>query len=135
MALPQLPLVAPTDPKVGWRLTVERVNALIRGPTPIALPYSASIKVDASLTDWFLITVTNATGFTITAPLNYTNGQRLTFTIRNTSGGAMGTITWDAIFKLAAFTNPANGHSRSIEYRVSGGLLIEVNRTPGDVPN
>jgi hypothetical protein len=29
-------------------------------------------------------------------------GQRITFTIRNTSGGALGVATWDAVFKMAS---------------------------------
>lgn len=97
--------------------------------------YSASITMDASLGDEQDITVTNNTNFTMQVPTNPTLGQRISVCIRNTAGGAMGTITWNAIFKLGAFTNPANGFSRTIDFRYNGSVWVEASRTPADVPN
>lgn len=100
-----------------------------------AVTYSASMTLDASLGRDFTITANNGSAFTINAPTNATTGQRITVMIRNTSGGALGAATWDAVFKMAAWTQPANGFSRSIDCRYDGSNWVEVSRTPADVPN
>lgn len=112
-------------------------------PTAVALTYSASITPDLALGNVFTITATNNTAFTINAPLSRAGngntspgGQRITFRILNTAGGALGTVTWNAAFKLAAWTSPAAGLNRSITYEHNGqGTWYEVNRTTVDVPN
>jgi hypothetical protein len=103
--------------------------------TRTAITYSASMTADASTGNLFPITATNATAFTINAPTNPATGQRITFTIRNTSGGALGVATWDAVFKMAAWTQPATANSRSIDFTYDGTNWIEVARTAADVPN
>ncbi len=104
-----------------------------------ALVYSTSITPVARVARWYVITVTNTTAFTIQAPSNVpktSEEQDLEFTIRNSSGGVMGSITWNSIYHLAGtFTNPANGYSRSIRFRWSGGVYVEMSRTMGDVLN
>jgi hypothetical protein len=90
---------------------------------------------DASAGQAQTITATNATAFTINAPTNLVTDQLLTLTIRNTSGGALGVATFNAIFKMSAWTQPATGNSRSITFRYDGTNLIEIARTPADVPN
>jgi len=101
-----------------------------------AVTYSASITPDASAANEFDITATNGTAFTINAPSNPpSDSQRITITIRNTSGGVLGAVTWNGIFKLAAWTQPLNGFSRSIDYRFDQTNWVEVSRTPADVPN
>lgn len=99
------------------------------------LPYSASITPTAGTGNTFIITATNGTAFTINAPTGSTNFQDIKFIIKNTSGGALGVITWNAVFKLAAFTSPATGFNRSITYHFDGTNWIEVARTTVDVPN
>jgi hypothetical protein len=101
----------------------------------VTVTYSAAMQIDASAGNRFSITATNNTAFTINIPLNPTSGQEITYTIRNTSGGALGAVTWDAVFKLAAWTQPANGYSRSITYSYDGTNWLEISRTPADVPN
>lgn len=101
----------------------------------VALTYGATIATDASLGNEFDITATNGTAFTISNPTNATDGQVITYTIRNTSGGALGAITWGTAFKMAAWTSPATANSRSITFRFDGTNLVEISRTPGDVPN
>lgn len=97
--------------------------------------YSASITPNLRFGNIQYITVTNGTAFTINAPTNAISGTKLTLTLRNTSGGAMGAVTWDAVFKLAAWTSPANGFSRSITFYYNGTNWIEKSRTAADVPN
>lgn len=97
--------------------------------------YSASMALNTAFGNWFTITVTNGTAFTMAAPVNVADGQQITITFFNTSGGAMGAITWDSAFKLAAWTNPANGFNRSITFAYDGSQWIETSRTSVDIPN
>lgn len=100
-----------------------------------AITYSASMAVDNDY-QFFTITATNNTAFTITNPLYPTyDGQAITFTIRNTSGGALGVATWGTLYKLPAWTQPATGFSRSITFLCDGTNFIELSRTAADVPN
>lgn len=100
-----------------------------------ATAYSASMTIDASQQNSTEITANNGSAFTINAPTNPIDGQFLTITVRNTSGGALGAATWNAAFKMAAWTNPASGFSRSITFRYDASNWIEISRTPADVPN
>jgi hypothetical protein len=120
---------------VALKLTQTYVGAKRFIPTSTAIAYSASITPDASAGQAQTITATNATAFTINAPTNLVTDQLLTLTIRNTSGGALGVATFNAIFKMSAWTQPATGNSRSITFRYDGTNLIEIARTPADVPN
>ena len=101
----------------------------------VAALYAATVIPDASQGGIQIITPTNGTAFTINAPIHLVLGQRILFTIRNTTGGALGTITWNAAYHLAPWTNPATGNSRSIEFVYDGVRLTEVNRTATDIPN
>lgn len=101
-----------------------------------SLTYSASISINALLGNDFSIFATNGVAFTLNAPSDIQDGQRITIWIANASGGALGVITWNAAYKMAgAFVNPANGNNRSIEFKNWGGTLYEVCRTAADVPN
>lgn len=84
-----------------------------------------------------IIVQANAAAFAIVVPLNPPDapGFCLIFTLRNTSGGALGVVSWNAIYKMAAWTNPATGNSRSIMFSWNGTNWVEVNRTAADVPN
>ena len=97
--------------------------------------YGASVAIDARNGDFQVITVTDGTAFTIGAPTNPTTGQFLTLQIKNTSGGAVGTITWNAVWKLATWTSPATGYNRSILFQYDSSVWHEISRTAADVPN
>ncbi len=99
------------------------------------LVFGAVITPDCQFSDEFLITVTDSRRFTIVAPLNPSYGRRITLTIRNASAGGTGEPAWQPAFKMAAWENPRNGHSRSIEFMYTGTDWLEVGRTPQDVPN
>ena len=99
-----------------------------------ALTYSASITPDASLGNNQAIVATNGTAFTINAPTSPILGQTLTLDIKNSSGGAMGAITWNAAFLLAgAFVNPANGKRRTISFYYDNTNWVETNRAAADI--
>lgn len=98
--------------------------------------YAVSESFDCASFDEFSLNVQAGTALTYNAPTGMAQGQLLTIRVRNGSGGAMGAITWNAVFKLAgAFVNPANGHSRSIQFIYDGAVWIERWRSAADTPN
>lgn len=110
--------------------------------------YSASMTIQGQVfggnrVGVYRITPNNSTAFTITCPANGTNasmvpGQVFTIVIRNTTGGALGAVTFAAgSFKTAAtaFTQPANGFSRSYTFYFDGTHAIEISRGAADVAN
>jgi hypothetical protein len=103
------------------------------------LTYASPVSVDASQGNVFNLSILDASNITINAPSGTLAGQEIAFRIFNSSGGAMGTITWQSVYHLAgAFTNPANGYNRTITFVVqdaAGGTLFESHRTAADVSN
>lgn len=98
--------------------------------------YGASITVDAALGETFVITATNNSNFTINTPTNATTNKIMRVTIKNTSGGALGTATWGGGYKLAgAWTQPANAKNRTITFYYNGSNWAEVSRSAADVDN
>jgi len=107
----------------------------IRQSGIVMVAYSASMTFDAAAGNEFDITATNNTAFTINAPTNPTTDCRITVKIRNTSGGALGAVTWNAVFKMSAWTSPATAFSRSIDFTYDSANWIQVAQTGVDVPN
>lgn len=97
--------------------------------------YSTSMTPDSALGTVFRITVTDGVAFTINAPLNPVLGEEITFIIRNTSGGAAGAATWNAVFKMSTWTQPATVTSRSITFFYDGTNWVQISQTGVDVPN
>jgi hypothetical protein len=118
----------------GGKITLAGKTLLC--PLRFGSTYGATVAIDASTGMQFDISPTNGTAFTISNPTSpIGDGQTITMTIRNISGGAMGAITWGALYKMAAWTNPANGFSRSITFKWNATNWVEITRTPADVPN
>lgn len=111
------------------------LEQLVGQLTNVVTPaFSASIAVDASTTGHAVVTATSGAAFTIAAPSNAAKGRLLTFDIVNSSGGALGAITWDASLKMAgAFTAPANGKRRTITFRHDGSSFVEQSRSTADI--
>ena len=115
------------------QLTMLDASITEKSVSPI---YGATVNIDLNGGNNYVVTVTNGTAFTMAQPTNDKLGQKWTLTIVNSSGGAMGVITWNAAFKMSAWTNPANGQNRSITFEtVAASFQREVSRTPADVPN
>lgn len=110
------------------------VNGITLAPdTPKSLTYGASVATNAAWKGPYKITVTNGTAFTVANPAN-PYARDITYDILNSSGGAMGAITWDTQFLLAgAFTNPANGKRRTITFYWDGTSWVEKNRAAADI--
>lgn len=116
-----------------------RFGTLAGFSTPLVVPtYGTTITINPDLGNTFEIDVANATGFTISAPSGSTSpSMRITITVKNVSGGAMGAISWNFQYLMSAWTNPANAFSRSIdfEFDTSAFRWREVSRTSSDIPN
>jgi hypothetical protein len=96
----------------------------------------ATTLIDAATGVNFLVDVTSTSAFAIANPTNVeAAGQILTICLKNASGGVMGAVTWGTKYKMASWTNPANGYSRSITFFYDGTNWIEQSRTTADVPN
>jgi hypothetical protein len=105
--------------------------------TPFAPTYSASINWDLKESNFFEVTPTNGVAFTINNPANAAGGNWYRIWIINTTGGALGAVTFGASMRLGgAWVNPATGNRRFIEFEVDGaGISHECGRSPADVPN
>jgi hypothetical protein len=133
-------LIADSIELRGPVFMLERLELLQTGQLISPVTYSASMTINASVTDQFQISPTNGTAFTINAPTDPLSGQRMLIRIHNISGGALGAVTWNATFKMAgAWVNPANGQNRSIEFVYQGSspgpAWYEVCRSVADAPN
>lgn len=134
---------------VGASVTLD--PALIKFVTPRDV-FNETVTYSASMTPTFTLgtrfstatmTATNGTAFTINVPSESLDryvkpmvGSQLSLVIRNASGGALGVATFAAGYKLgAAWTQPANGFSRTIEFQYNGTNWIEQSRTAADVAN
>lgn len=123
----------------GWSTSISSSNFAniqynfigIQAPT-----YGSSVNINAVLGDTVLIEATNGSSFTINAPTNPYAGRKLTIVVLNNSGGSLGTITWNAIYKMNAFSNPANQYLQSItfDYISNLGYWYEINRTSTQIP-
>lgn len=90
--------------------------------------------------DAFVITLATNVALVFGAPTNPPPTgffQSITITIRNTSGGAHGAITWDAIYKTAVTPFPAiaTGKNRSITFQWDGTNWVETSESAADVSN
>lgn len=98
--------------------------------------YQATVAINASAASRHEIVATDNVAFSVAAPSGVVaSGQRLTIKIKNTSGGALGTATWNSVYKMVAWTQPADGYSRSIDFLFDGTNWVETNRSAADVPN
>lgn len=102
---------------------------------PVSLTYGATVSTSASLSDVFTLNVTNGVAFAVANPTNLTSGRRVEFYIANTSGGAMGAVTFGSKFRLAgAFVAPAAGQARVYRFRYhqANDVLVEEFRSAAD---
>lgn len=116
-----------------------RMGIVVTSATSIVYQSTCNVHV-ASTNQLLEISASNGTAFTVAAPTAQSgttirNGQRFTLRIKNASGGALGAITWNAIYKMSTWTNPANATSRSVTFEYNGTNWIEINKTAADVAN
>lgn len=122
--------IGSTTPNTGVFTAVTATRRISPG---VSDTYGATIAID-SATDFHIIAATNSTDFTISNPTNALTGAWLTVQVENRSGGVLGTVTWDTLYKMASFTKPKNGTNRSATFRYNGTNWVEINCSP-EVPN
>lgn len=83
----------------------------------------------------FTLQIPNGTAFSIASPTYVYDGQIITINVCNFHSGALGAVTFGALYKLAAWTSPATGQNRSITFLCDGTNFVEISRTTADVPN
>lgn len=97
---------------------------------------AASVIPDVSSGTYIRINQTTNVAVALGAPLNPIAGQVITLAFVNTSGGAAGAVTFNAVFKLAgAWVNAATGNNRKATFYYDGTNWIELSRNAADVPN
>ena len=92
-------------------------------------------QINATNNSTFNIVISGATDSV--DPSFMTRGQVFGIQIKNTSGGALGSITQGSNIKLngSAFPSPANANSQTVMFVWDGTNAIEISRTAGDIPN
>lgn len=104
------------------------------------ITYGVAPVLNAALANDFVMTITNGVAFVVGAPLNPPPAgftQDISITFRNTSGGAHGAGTWNAVFATQATVFPAiaTGFSRTVFFRWNGAAWVELTRSAADVAN
>lgn len=97
-------------------------------------PFSAQWTIQGGLAQLYTMPVTTNAAITVKPPVGFAPGRRFTVRLSNLSAAAMGAVTWDPIFKMPAWTNPAPGFNRSVDFYYDGNFYYQVG-TPVDVPN
>jgi hypothetical protein len=119
-----------------FKVQFARLSQQVKAYEPVpTLTYGTTVQVPGELTRQLLLEVTDGVAFTIAAPTRPREGVEIVLDIYNNSGGAMGAITWNTAFKLAAaFTNPANTKHRLIAfYRAKDSVWRELYRSTADL--
>ena len=122
------------DPRLPARFgdELQVAGRVASGVTTLA--YTNKISTDAAAANYFTIAVTDRNPFTIQEPARPIPGQQIIYEIRNSSGGAMGDITWGPAFQLAGpFMAPASRRRRTISFYYNGAAWIETARAAADI--
>lgn len=97
--------------------------------------YSATMTIDHSLGTHVKITPTNGVAFAIALPTRQAVNRPLRIEMINTTGGALGAGTLTGYKIGAAWTLPATGFSRFIDFICNGTTCKEVGRSAADITN
>jgi len=116
-------------------------NYVVQSPAYVS---ASPLVIDVTRGNWVRLTVTDAVAYSFGVPLFGTAampalqlGFELLITIRNTSGGALGAGTFNAIFKTVAGAIPAiaTGFNRTFGFVWDGTNWIETEVPAADVAN
>jgi len=97
--------------------------------------FAPSITINATGSELYEIEANRGDDFAVNTPSSPVNSKVLCITVRNSSNGALGHVTWDPVFKMSPWTSPASGHNRSITFRYDGSHWLQISQTGVDVPN
>lgn len=110
---------------VAGGIAIRANGAIVQ--TQVTLTYGASIAVDASLGNDFVVTVTNGSAYTFATPTNPQIGQRISIRVRNTFGTIIAPA-FSAGFKLqsGATATVPNGYNRTWDFVYEGATTVWV---------
>jgi Pectate lyase superfamily protein/Right handed beta helix region len=98
--------------------------------TSITVSAPTTVQTDVATSRLRRVTVASSGDFTMAAPTNKFIGASVTYLFANTSGGAMGIVTWDPVFHLAGtWAAPNNGESKGITFVYDGSSWVEAGGT------
>jgi hypothetical protein len=81
----------------------------------------------------FLIPVATNAAFQIANPLKWRWGDEFTIMVQNNSGGTMGTVTWDTMYKgISAFVKPTNNKASVATFVVFDGTTVYLKSVIND---
>jgi hypothetical protein len=104
-----------------------------------ALVQAATVAIDASAGNEFVLPLTTNVAFILGNPTNTPPSgfdQIIQITIKNTSGGAHGAGTFDTLYKTSANVPAiADTKNRTLAFRWDGTNWVEIWRTAADVAN
>lgn len=89
-------------------------------------PYGATVTPDLSQGAVQKVTATDGNAFTIAAPKNPTGLATWFLVIVNSSGGALGAVTFDASIIQSGFSAPSTGHRASAEFLLDGQQHVQL---------
>lgn len=122
--------------KTGYGLALVE-DVVLEDPYTLLTPtYAATIVINRAGAQRHIVTATNTSDFAFNAPTGtHAVNSPLWVTLKNSSGGILGAITWNAVFKKPADTKPANGFNRSYLYLWDGSAWVFQFVSGADVPN
>lgn len=99
------------------------------------LTYGTTVQVGGNLSRVQLITVTDASNFTVANPTSPREGAEIVLDVFNNTAGAIGVVTMGSEYELAgAFTNPGAGKHRLYAfYRTNTAKWRELYRSAADI--
>lgn len=129
-------LTLPGGLTLNGPLTAPSISTPVIGGALVSPVYGPAITINAALGNVFRIVITDGVAFAIGAPTNPTSGQEISLNFVNSSGGAAGAGTFNAIYKMASNTLAviANGSNRTVTFFYNGTNWIQKLYT-ADVPN
>lgn len=123
--------IGSTTPSAGAFTTLQAFKYLTYLDAPT---FGATVAIAAGNGAMSVITASSNISFLIANPTSASTGLTISIQVKNTSGGALGTITWDTLYKMASFTKPANGYRRTVTFLYDGTNWVEIACSP-EVPN
>jgi hypothetical protein len=128
--------VDPGGDSLATGLTPEMrfISTSTRGRVLPAVLSGAPVDIDTNRGDQFDVYVSDSYPLTISVPRLNVPGMEITIRIVNVAGLSLSAATWTG-YKMAAWTQPAPGFSRSIRFRYDGAAWVEISRTSSDIPN
>ena len=93
------------------------------------------ITINATGSEQYDIDVNTSADFVFNIPNDPVNGKVIGITLRNSSNGALGHVSWHPVFKMSQWGNPAIGHNRSIMFRYDGSHWVQICQSGVDIPN